>query len=486
MRSQRFRFLSLMAAFVIGLAACGGGTQVAGGGIGGTGISQGSITAFGSVWVNGVEFDTTSSSIIKNGTAYHPASQSELESILSLGMVVTVDGSVNSDGISGTATSVNYTNELQGPITAKPNNNSLIVLGQGIIIDNLTKIMVNGTAATIDNLATGETVEVSGFFTTNGIRATYIEKKSASDTVELKGVVSAVNGTIITIGTQDIDVSSVPAYAPTVGDFIEVKASIVAAGTPLQASSIEKKLRGLGSGTHDRAELEGFVTVFTSAANFKVDGQQVQTNAQTVFSGGAATDIVTGIRLEVKGALSNGVLIASRISFEDQLTLEGNIISTNGNTVMLDTYPGVPIEINDILTEGATSNSHIVGDYIKIRGRTLDSTCSSSCALLATELDHIESAGGGGGSSGGGGTDTSIESHVKVDTVDAANYKITTVLGTVVDVSAIPSISGQDGAGNDITTIGEFFAAVKHGDLLDLKGTNNNGTVTWTSIELED
>jgi hypothetical protein len=481
MRSQRLRYLTLMTVFIAGLTACGGGTQVAGGGIGGTGISQGSITAFGSVWVNGVEFDTSNAAILRNGA-------SVAQSDLAIGMVVTVDGSVNSDGISGTASSVNYSNELQGPISAKPNDNSLIVLGQTVIIDNLTKIMFNGTAVTIADLNTGDTVEVSGFLAANGIRATYIEKKSAGDTVELKGVVSTVNGTIITIGTQDIDVSSVPAYAPTVGDFIEVKASIVTAGTPLQASSIEKKSRGLGSGTHDRAELEGFVTVFTSAADFKVDGQQVQTNAQTIFSGGAATDIVTGIRLEVKGALNNGILVASRISFEDQLTLEGNILSINGNIVMLDTYPGVPIEINDILTEGATSNSHLVGDYIKIRGRKLDPTCTSACALLATELDHIESTGtGGGGSSGGsGGTDTPIESHVNIDTVDAANYRITTVLGTVVDVSVIPSISGQDGAGNDITTIGEFFAAIKPGDLVDLKGTNSNGTVPWTSIELED
>ena len=480
MRSPRLRYLTLMTAFVIGLAACGGGTQVAGGGIGGTGISQGSITAFGSVWVNGIEFDTSNATILRNGA-------SVAQSDLAIGMVVTVDGSVNNDGVSGSARSVNYSNELQGPISAKPNDNSLVVLGQTVIVDNLTKIMFNGTAVTMADLNTGDTVEVSGFLAANGIRATYIEKKSASDTVELKGMVSTVNGTIITIGTQDIDVSSVPTYTPTIGDFIEVKASIATAGAPLQATSIEKKSRGLGSGTHDRAELEGFVTVFTSATDFKIDGQQVQTNAQTVFSGGAPTDIVTGIRLEVKGALSNGVLIASRISFEDQLTLEGNIISTNGNTVILDTYPGVPIEINDILTEGAISNSHMVGDYIKVRGRTLDSTCSSSCALLATELDHIESAGGGSGGSGGSGsTDTSIESHVKVGSVDAANYRITTVLGTVLDVSAIPSISGQDSAGNDITTISEFFAAIKPGDLVDLKGTNSNGTVTWTSIELED
>ena len=475
MASQLFKIITFMSAFLIGLVACGGGgTQVAGGGIGGTGISQGSITGFGSVWVNGIEFDTANAIISRDGT---PVVQSDL----AIGMVVTVDGSVNSDGVSGTATSVSYNKELQGPISDIPNNNSLIVLGQTIIVDDLTKITVNGADAAIADLHTGDTVEVSGFLATNGIRASYIEKKSSSTDVELKGIISAINGSIISIGSQNIDISSVPSYTPTLGDYVEVKATV---GTTLYASSIEKKSHGLGNGTNERTELEGFVTSVTPSSEFKVNGQLVQTTAQTVISGGAVTDIATGVRLEVKGALSNGVLVATRISFEDQLTLEGNVDpSSTGNTIFLVTYPGIPIEINDILTEGA-SNQHNVGDYVKIRGRKLDPTCTTSaCTLLATELEYVASGGGsaGGGSSGG----TLIESHVIVDALDKSNQTIT-VLGSVLNVSEIPTISGQDSAGNEITTIGQFFATVKVGDVVDLKGTNTNGTITWQEIELED
>ncbi len=67
------------------------------------------------------------------------------------------------NGVSGTASSVSYAKELQGPISEKPNDNSLVVLGQKVIIDNLTKIMFNGTAISIANLNTSDTVEVSGF-----------------------------------------------------------------------------------------------------------------------------------------------------------------------------------------------------------------------------------------------------------------------------------------------------------------------------------
>src|SRR5512134_3185590 len=69
------------------LVACGGGE----GGIGGTGgadVSVGSITAFGSVWVNGVEYQTNASTTIRIDDNVRP------ESELRVGMVARVDGSI--------------------------------------------------------------------------------------------------------------------------------------------------------------------------------------------------------------------------------------------------------------------------------------------------------------------------------------------------------------------------------------------------------
>jgi hypothetical protein len=57
----------IIAALCAGLACCGGGNTVAGGGIGGTGVTNaGEITDFGSIWVNGVEFDTQQAEIYIN------------------------------------------------------------------------------------------------------------------------------------------------------------------------------------------------------------------------------------------------------------------------------------------------------------------------------------------------------------------------------------------------------------------------------------
>ena len=60
--------LTIMGFFI--LTACndgGGGGLLAGGGIGGTGISIGEISGFGSVIVNDVEFDTGEAEVVVNG-----------------------------------------------------------------------------------------------------------------------------------------------------------------------------------------------------------------------------------------------------------------------------------------------------------------------------------------------------------------------------------------------------------------------------------
>ena len=68
----------------------------------------GTITGFGSIYVNGIEYDT-------NGASYEvdDASASD-DSALAVGMVVKVQGSVNADGRTGSASSVSYDDEVEG------------------------------------------------------------------------------------------------------------------------------------------------------------------------------------------------------------------------------------------------------------------------------------------------------------------------------------------------------------------------------------
>ena len=466
---QRLTNIPLTILVLLGMVSCGGGTQLASGGIGGTGISQGPITGFGSIFVNGVEFNTNFATIIKDGTSVGPLSTKDLKNYLKVGMIVTINGNI-ANSTSGTATSVTYAKELQGPITIITPPNDLTVLGQSVFIDNFTKIEIAGIAsATIGDLNLQDTVEVSGSLTANGaLRATYIEVKTPSADVELKGIVSAISGNVLTIGAQDIDISALTlATAPVTGDYVEVKG--ILSGATVQASSLEFKSHSLETVNADKAELQGYVNgVNSTAGEFIVNGQAVQTSSQTNFNGGVVGDIRPGQWLEAEGAVVNGILIATKVTFEDNLSVEGNVASVNGNTLTLDNYPNIAIEVNDTLTDGST-NPHAIGDHVKIRGRKLSTNCATTTCLLATELETITASG-----------TTPMELQGPIDALNSATRTVT-VLGLTVDTASIQSFGG-----GGITDATSFFTAVKVGDLVNITGTQLGGTITWQAIELDN
>jgi hypothetical protein len=122
-----------IAGALTGIISCGGGESTAG--IGGTGITAvGEITAFGSIFVNGIKYETTDSTIsIDDAAAF--------ENDLRLGMVVKVIGTVNADGLTGTATTVAFDDAVQGPVrnlTPGPDGltQSMTVMGRTVIIDS--------------------------------------------------------------------------------------------------------------------------------------------------------------------------------------------------------------------------------------------------------------------------------------------------------------------------------------------------------------
>jgi hypothetical protein len=123
-------------AFVVAVstiaASCSSGDSdsVASGGIGGTGISVGTITDFGSIFVNGVEFETTDATIMLNGS---PATENDLKR----GMVAAVLGDISGD--TGSAASVTVEDVLKGPVenvvTDGANVIALITLDQTVQIN---------------------------------------------------------------------------------------------------------------------------------------------------------------------------------------------------------------------------------------------------------------------------------------------------------------------------------------------------------------
>jgi hypothetical protein len=164
-------FLTGALAATMALAACGGGggggidgTGGGGGGSNGTDMAYGTITGFGSVWVNGVEYSTDGSTIKLDD---NNVGQDDLR----VGMVVRIDGSI----ANRTAATVTVDDAVKGRVESVLNANQIVVMGQTVLLDNQTQ-RANGVVPAVDDY-----VEVHGLASGDGqITAGYIERAPSS------------------------------------------------------------------------------------------------------------------------------------------------------------------------------------------------------------------------------------------------------------------------------------------------------------------
>jgi hypothetical protein len=339
--STVWRFISAgLATALVALSGCGGGGgggTVAG--IGGTGkIASGTITSFGSIWVNGIEYDIDSASLEVNDDDSAGLSQDDLR----IGMVVTVtadvfdrDGDGDDDSV---ASLVVYDNEIEGPVSGITDVNSGLkksfsVLGVSVLVDIADTEFDDGDAPGFSyaTIADGDVVEISGFFDdSNVLKATYIKKTddfvSGESEIELKGTADAdpeagagagdsftLDGAIVNI-RADADLREVPGGRVTDTLFVEVEGTLIS-DNPLtiDAFRIEQEDEGLDEDAGE-AELEGFVSDLVDNRNFRVDGQLVDaSDAEFKPAGLVLSD---GMKVEVEGTIAGGILNASKVEFE--------------------------------------------------------------------------------------------------------------------------------------------------------------------------
>ncbi len=333
MSSSQFRILVLVGCVLVAVTAChmsGGGMGMGSSGSGMTnsgtanlGMSSGTVTGFGSVFVNGVEFNTSNSTVTLNGSR-GPDESMDPHRGLMLGMVVEVTGMFDSNGTTGTATSIAFTDNLEGPVSGitsiNATTNQLVVLGQPVIIDGETAF----EGITFATIAVGNVIEVSGLTDNMGIiHATFVELKASSFVpgmeIEIKGTIQNLDSGASTfqINALNVDFASImnlPIGVPANGQFVEVKGTSFA-GNELIADSVEIDDDTLGMRDSNEAQLEGFVTAMTSTNQFTTGIQSVQTTTSTVFEGGVAGDIALGKKVEVDGTLTGGMLTATKVSF---------------------------------------------------------------------------------------------------------------------------------------------------------------------------
>lgn len=342
------------------MVSCGGGSDVAGGGIGGTGVSQGPITGFGSVFVNGIEFHTTGTEIEIEDNSRQP------ESELRTGMVVKIEWEKDSSGTNYTARRIVYSDDVQGSVSGLTGN-TFTVLGRKVAVTSLTVFDggLTGLPGSLGStpLANGQVVEVSGLIGVNGnIQATRIELKDSSSALgfELKGVVSGFNAVAKTfiIAGVIVDYSGVTPTAD-LGDgvCVEVKGDLsnVVTGSPLSPTEIKLDDSCTAGGAEGQeVKVEGLIAGFTvGASQFTVNGQTVRVTPQTLYGSDNASMLVDNAKVEVEGTLSGGFLIVKKISFRQEVTIKIDGVVTHvdptNKTVTLNTATGsVTVTVNNL------------------------------------------------------------------------------------------------------------------------------------------
>ena len=337
MKARIFGLLSVLTGVALGIAACGGGGT--GGGSGpasaGTNVaSLGMITGFGSVIVNGVKYETSSTSVISDDSDVS-------SSALKVGMMVRVSGKINDDLASGSASVIEYEDSLAGP-AANISSTGFTILGQKV---SATATTVFDGAANLAAIANGQNVEVSGFANADGsITATRIEAKGSTE-FKVRGIVGNVDPTgktfTLTITpalTFTVDFSAatiVPnAGALVNGAYVKVKTSTAPNGTTITATKVSVKKSGLEDSA--RAEVQGLVAGFDSALkNFTVNGVKVDVSGIALPAGFA-----DGVKVEVEGGLNNGVLTAVKCKVEneseDELGQTGAVTAKTATTLTVN------------------------------------------------------------------------------------------------------------------------------------------------------
>lgn len=387
------RFIFLLISVL--LISCGGGGGSVDAGIGGTGkSSRGTIDGFGSIFVNGVEYETDTASVILDSNAAD-------EDDLRLGMIVTVKGTIDTNGTTGIANEVEFDDDIQGPIAsiainADGTDKTLVVLGNSILVNQTSTVFDDVTFAT---LAINDVIEVSGFLNTNStIIATRVEKKedftpNVSE-IEIKGTVSNLSGTQFTLNTFTVDfagadLSDIPGGIVSNGLQVEVKGTL--SGSMITASGIEEEDDLFGDDEGD-VSIEGLITNFISISDFQIFGQRVDASGAELEPNNLI--LMDNIQVEVEGPIVNGILQAEEVearSGEVKLKATVQSIDTINNitTITLNYSTGMVSFIVDSQTEIGDETDTFdpfsltdinAGNFLEVKG------LFNGTEIVATEL----------------------------------------------------------------------------------------------------
>ena len=402
----------------LALPACEDSTHLAEGGIGGTGISAGPVSGFGSIYVNGIRFDTHNAQITIDG-------QSATEDGLQLGMVVTVVGEINAEQTQGMADTITFNYLLQAEVSGVDSQGKTITAaGKTIHVDELTVFFNTSLSA----LQTGDNIKVSGNKKANGnIAATFITAA----------------------GTES------PTSSPVINDADPLREQFFDTTEKLDVGSIV---------------FSGLVTSPATENKVVVQGITVDLDADTIITNGIKSDLNIDTRVDIKARVkTNGELVAKAIFIRRRanIHIEAVVDAIDADNATL-TLAGVSMSINAATLMQDDSLAKVrrfsltdlgVGDKLLVYGR------KEGEAIVLTRLQRRNSL-----------TATIISGPID----KSASGQTFELLGLTVDTTSA-GISYADANGNNLST-NDFSVQLSDGVQVQVSGTLNSSTLVAERI----
>ncbi|MES1925694.1 hypothetical protein T31B1_10223 [Salinisphaera sp. T31B1] len=444
------------------LAGCGaggdGGTgQLAG--IEGTGI----VSGFGSVYIDGIEFDTDDAQVRFNGAPATP-------SALRVGDVVTVAGTIDDDG-RARADRLAFDRLVDGPIerieTRPDNTGELVALGQTVRFDADTRFIRSQPEA----LKAGDLIAVSGLVDANDVlHASSIEHGpdySEGRLIDIRGRIDTLTPDRFDIGALTVryDNATIDDTALAVGDYVQVYGRQYGTGTPLEAERITRPEQRIGN-DGERVFLEGVISA--------VNGQTLTLAGQTVDIGNAErigpsqAPITSRAKISIRGHRRGEQIVAETISVQPAptVTLRARLTDIDAGpdrVELLGTRWQVPADTLYVdLAEPADRRLRLsglrAGDTVQVNGY-LD-----AAGLVMTRLDRVNA-------------DPVGDSMVRgpIDSIDRSDDRLTLNIAGATVVADIGRSRFEDADGQAITA--SAFQAAAAGARAQATGPDNSGRI---------
>jgi len=432
--------------------------------------ATGVITGFGSVYINGVKFETDQAGVTANG-------ETDTEDALEIGMVVTVNGNVGADGEGAEASTIEYQSSAEGPVTGiNLAEKNITLLGQVYFIDDLTEF----DDVTFDAIQIGNWVEISAIENSDGqYIATRVELSDSSEDIQLIGKVSQLDTVTMTfnISQQAIDYSNATVEGDLLdGVEVEVESETDLVDGVLVATEVEVEeapdLAGQLIG------FEGEIEVFTSIADFVVNDQSITTTNETIFKGGHSSDLALGVEITVRGSIVDGAFVAAviRVAQDTEIKIEGLVQSTDldtnsivilGNAVFTDEYTRF-IDDSEDDERRFRVDDILIGDKVSIKAFDNEGQLLASQVKRKKTVNEVDDD-----------TETT-ELEGKVSDITAPTFSVNGVTVKVTEASVIESPNSSE------LTSSEFFSTITNDTEVEVEGIpQDDGSLLALEIEIE-